>query len=452
MKNILRFSCSPKFRLIATWICRLLVGATFIISGWSKAVDHWGFMFKIQDYLTAWNIHSVPHEIVLITAGAISSIEFTTGILIFFGALRRFSVWTATAMMAVLLPLTVYIYAANPVSDCGCFGDFLVISNGATLLKNIVLSCLLIYLLRNNHKVTGAYNPAIQWIVITLCYTFSIILLYIGYNIQPVVDFRPYPVGSKILTEDISSAADGFTFVYEKDGETAEFAMDNLPDSTWTFVERRSATPTVSSESLAIYEDDEDVTAEVIDTVGRQVLLVVNDPGIIYLSRARFANELCDYITGRGGSMIALVSSTGERFERWEQIAAPHFEAYSVDATTLKELARGDAAVVYLNKGVIKWKRTLASLNADMFYDEDDITKADKPADADLLEKIKPIDDGRFHGLLCTLFGLALLAVYLLTLTPKLMHFLTPKSQRAKIDNTQPTENQNGNDKASAEK
>jgi uncharacterized membrane protein YphA (DoxX/SURF4 family) len=451
MKSILHYSRSAKFRLIATWICRLLVGATFIISGWSKAIDTWGFMFKIQDYFTAWNVYGMPREIIAFIAGAISCIEFTTGVLIFFGALRRFSVWTATAMMAVLLPLTVYIYAANPVSDCGCFGDFMVISNGATLLKNIVLSCLLIYLLRNNHKVTGVYNPAIQWIVITLCFTFSLILVYVGYNLQPAVDFRPYPVGSQLLKEDTGSAADGFTFVYEKDGETAEFTMDNLPDSTWTFVERVEDAPSVNSESLAIYEDDEDVTGEVIDTVGRQILLVVNDPGIIYLSRARFANELCDYITDRGGSMIALISSAGERFEMWQQLAAPHFEAFSVDETTLKELARGDAAVVYLNKGVIKWKRTLTSLNADMFYDEDDITNVKEQSDVDLLEEIKPIDDGKFHGLLCSLFGLALLAVYLLNLTPKLMHFLTPKSQRVKIDNAQEAENQNSNDAKSEE-
>jgi hypothetical protein len=114
-------------------------------------------------------------------------------------------------------------------------------------------------------------------------------------------------------------------------------------------------------------------------------------------------------------------------------------------------LARGDAAVVYLNKGVIKWKRTLTSLNADMFYDEDDITKVKEQSDVDLLEEIKPIDDGKFHGLLCSLFGLALLAVYLLNLTPKLMHFLTPKSQRVKIDNAQEAENQNSNDAKSEE-
>jgi uncharacterized membrane protein YphA (DoxX/SURF4 family) len=417
----------PTLQTITVWICRILVGATFLVSGWAKAIDPWGFLFKVQEYLTEWGILGIPREILISGSIFLACAEFTTGLLIAVGALRRFSVMTAAALMAFMLPLTVYIYMYNPVSDCGCFGDFIILSNGATLLKNIILTPMIVYLLIANKRVAGLYDPAIQWLVITASFAFTILIAYIGYDVQPIMDFRPYPVGSTLIS-DSDEAEEGMTFIYEKDGEQKEFAIDALPDSTWTYVDRIESNNGKPKEQLAIYDGDDDVTEEVIDTTNPQLLLLVTDPGIAYLSRARLANEMCDYIVSKGGSMLALVGTTGERLENWRQLASPHGDVYSVETTTLKELARGDAALVYMTDGVIRWKRTLSSMDAELFEDneiDDNIN---------IFDTIEPIDDGRFHAMLCIILVAVLAALFVINFTPKVLKFVTINTKKSVVE------------------
>jgi hypothetical protein len=147
-------------------------------------------------------------------------------------------------------------------------------------------------------------------------------------------------------------------------------------------------------------------------------LLLVTDPGIAYLSRARLANELNDYIVSKGGSMLALVGSTGERLENWRQLASPHCDVYSVESTSLKELARGDAALVYMTDGIIRWKRTLSSMNAEMFEN------IDPEDDTNILDKIRPIDDGYLHTLFCIILGAILIGIFALNFTPKVLKWV----------------------------
>ncbi len=408
----------PLLQTVAVWLCRIIVGLTFIISGWSKAIDPWGFLFKVQEYLTEWGLLSIPREILISGCIFLACVEFTTGLLIAAGALRRFSVMTSAAIMAFMLPLTVYIYLYNPVSDCGCFGDFIILSNSATLIKNVILTPMIVYLLIANKRVQGLYKPELQWLVITASYAFCIVIAYIGYDVQPIKDFRPYPVGSSLVESNDSEVNNAMAFIYEKDGEQQEFTIDSLPDSTWTYVDRVDSGQGASNERIAIYDYDDDVTDEVIDTENPQLLLLVTDPGIAYLSRARLANELNDYIVSKGGSMLALVGSTGERLENWRQLASPHCDVYSVESTSLKELARGDAALVYMTNGIIRWKRTLSSMNAEMFEN------IDPEDDTNILDKIRPIDDGYLHTLFCIILGAILIGIFALNFTPKVLKWV----------------------------
>lgn len=36
----------------AVWLARLIAGATFVVSGWAKAIDPWGFIIKVEEYPT----------------------------------------------------------------------------------------------------------------------------------------------------------------------------------------------------------------------------------------------------------------------------------------------------------------------------------------------------------------------------------------------------------------
>lgn len=353
----------------AIWICRILTGATFIISGWAKAIDPWGFIYKIEEYLNVWGVE-MPREITLTASIALSVVEFTTGIALLTGSIRRASAWLATIFILVMLPLTAYIAIANPVTDCGCFGDFIILSNPMTFAKNVVLAILIVYLLFNNHKLTGLYPIHSQWFAIGASICFACFLSYTGYRYQPLVDFRPYPTGSKLLKTVDDSASDGKNprFIYQKDGKTEEFGLENLPDSTWTFVEAVDIDDD-KSHRFVISDGENDVTEDVLDNDGDILILAVSDPGIHYLTRARLANELSAYMDYNGGKMTGIVAADGEALEDWKQMALPEYEVYTADDTDLKELVRGDAGLVFIRDGVIVWKRNLASISHDVLRD-----------------------------------------------------------------------------------
>ncbi len=349
------------------WLCRLLVGATFIVSGWAKSIDPWGFIYKLEEYFNVWSVY-VPREITLALAIIVSVTEFAVGVMVLSGSMRRASVWVAASFMAVMLPLTVYVAIADPVADCGCFGEFIVLSNTATLIKNIVLTGLIIYLMAQNSRVGGIFVLGVQWLVLAGALCYALVLIFTGYRYQPLVDFRPYPIGTELTADalDEETSVDAESYIYMKDDEEKHFNVDNLPDSTWTFVRAEFEETATNSAPLTIYDGDDDVTESVLDGEGEQLILAVNDPGIHYLTRARLANELAHIIESRGGRMVGLVATDGERLMGWSQLALPEYPAYSVEDTSLKELVRGDAGLVYIVDGKIVWKRNLASVSHDV--------------------------------------------------------------------------------------
>ena len=121
-------------------LCRFLLGALFIFSGFVKAVDPLGFFYKIQDYLTAFGMISwFPSYAPLLVGIVLSAIEFSVGVFLFLGIRRKVASALALLLMVVMTPLTLYLALANPVSDCGCFGDAWILTNWQTFGKNVVL-------------------------------------------------------------------------------------------------------------------------------------------------------------------------------------------------------------------------------------------------------------------------------------------------------------------------
>lgn len=96
--------------------------------------------YKIQDYLTAFGMAAwFPTYLQLLFAIVLSALEFSVGVFLFFGIRRRFATTLALLLMIVMTPLTLYLALANPVADCGCFGDAWVLTNWETFGKNVVL-------------------------------------------------------------------------------------------------------------------------------------------------------------------------------------------------------------------------------------------------------------------------------------------------------------------------
>src|SRR6056297_3261824 len=134
-------------------LSRILVGITFIFSGFVKGIDPWGSAYKFSDYFNAMGLEwlvwaAFPLGVLL------AFTEFAIGIGLVFNVFIRLFSWLALIFMAFFLPLTLWIAIENPVTDCGCFGDALVLSNWETFYKNIVLMVLtfIVFRYRKNMK------------------------------------------------------------------------------------------------------------------------------------------------------------------------------------------------------------------------------------------------------------------------------------------------------------
>ena len=359
-------SLRHKLTVASVWILRILIGTVFVVSGTAKMIDPYGFIYKMEQYLAVWG-WNIPDSLILVASVGISSVEFMAGLTLATGSYKRASVWILTAMMAGMLPLSIYIAVADPVDDCGCFGDFLIISNGLTCLKNVIITAALIWLLIYNRKVRGLYWPYLQWLQVAIGGIYIAIVGILGYHDQPLIDFRSYKVGMPLLA-DASEDAD-VKFVYERDGERCEFSADELPDSSWTYVDR--VDPVSDERSLVLYDvdDDTDATDDVASEIstGDVMVLLVPDVQKAGVANTYIINELNSYMQSRGGALLALIGSDRDDTLEWMDMAMADYPVYLTEATAVKEIARGSMAVVYLRDGIILWKHTLWAIGADMF-------------------------------------------------------------------------------------
>jgi len=362
---------------VLTTLMRLVVGGVFIFSGFTKAVDPWGTCYKITDYLNAMGLESWTST-ALIIAVALAALEFVLGMCLALGTYRRSSPIIALLLLLVMTPLTLWLAVTNAVPDCGCFGDALHLSNWATFGKNLLLLLGSIYLLLFNTSLRGVYGPAVHWVVSAFSFSLVMSVAYYGYFYQPLIDYRPYPVGTQLLSTTIEESdeesEDDFIFIYSKDGVEHEFTIDSLPDEEdgWEYVTRYHANRPHgkvilqngnAQNAIAIMDEGgNDVTADVLGSNRRMVLLLFPDLEQVGVVNSFALNELTDAALVADAEVVGLTPATSDQIEQWQDVSMASYPIYNMDDSELKMVARGNPAVVYLEDGTIKWKRTLSSL------------------------------------------------------------------------------------------
>ena len=364
-----------KWCQVLTLLMRLTVGGVFVFSGFAKAVDPWGSFYKITDYLNAMGAGQWANT-ALFFALALAAVEFIVGVLIVVGAYRRGAIVVGLLMMLLMTPLTLWLAVTDAVPDCGCFGDALHLSNWATLGKNVLLLLGIVYLLCFNKSLRGVYGPAVQWVVMALSLAFVLTVAYYGYFKQPLIDYRPYPIGTQLVTTDASDTSDEedeFIFIYSRDGVEREFTIDSLPDEEdgWEYVTRYHARRPRGKvivqdgrrSSIAILDEEgSDVTLDVLGDSRRTVLLLFPDLPRVGVLNSYAVNELTDAAVVADAQVVGLTPASDGEIENWKDLSMASYPIYNMDDSELKMLARGNPAVVYLDDGRIVWKRTLSSL------------------------------------------------------------------------------------------
>lgn len=346
-----------------------MLATLFIFSGFVKAVDPLGSFYKIQDYLAAFGIISwFPTYLPLLFAIILSSAEFCVGVFLFFGVRRKIASTLALLLMSVMTPLTLYLALANPVSDCGCFGDAWVLTNWQTFGKNIVLLIAAIAVFRERKLMFRFVTLKIEWMVslYTLLFVFALSFYCLEY--LPVLDFRPYKIGADIkagmeIPEGAKPSVFESRFVLEKDGRQQEFTLDNYPDSTWTFVETRTVLkekgyePPIHDFSMISLDTGEDITDSVLTDKGYTFLLVAHRIEEADDSNIDLINEIYDYSVEHGYGFYALTSSPDEEIEMWRERTGAEYPFCQMDDITLKTIIRPNPGLLLIKDGTIlnKW-------------------------------------------------------------------------------------------------
>ncbi len=353
---------------IVQFVSRIFVGLIFIFSGFVKAVDPMGSTFKFTDYFLAFGMDSLM-EIAFPLAIILSTLEFTIGLALIFNCRKNISAWFALLFMLFFTPLTFILAITNPVTDCGCFGDALVLSNWETFWKNIlILACTLVIFFRRK-KEENQHPIWEQNLLIGFALFVSVWISTYSYRHLPVIDFRPYHIGANIsegMKIPEGAPADEYRsiFKYEKDGEIKEFDETNYPwqDTTWKFVDseqikiKEGYTPPIHDFSIS-NDVDGDITNMVLNNEGYSFLLISKNISKIDDETVSKINDLAIYSLNNAIQFIGLTSSGTDEINEFKANHELAFEFYNTDEIQLKTIIRSNPGLVLIRKGTIldKW-------------------------------------------------------------------------------------------------
>lgn len=341
-----------------------------MLSGFVKAVDPLGTQYKIADYAEAMGLQAyAPDLLTLLASIGISAVEFLLGICLLFAIHRRVASKLIVMLMTVMTALTLWLALANPISDCGCFGDALKLTNWETLWKNVALLIAAIIVSRHPLRMFRFVSLTNQWIVMNFSTLF--ILTIAGYSLYklPPFDFRPYHVGANIkegmqIPADAEQPQFETTFVMEKNGEVREFTIDNYPDSTWIFIDSKTVqisegyVPPITDFSITTADTGEDITDSVLNYKGYTFLLIAPHLENADDSNLDLINQIHDYAVEYGYRFYCLTASGKEGIDYWTNITGAEYQYYHTDEITLKTIVRSNPGLVLLKDATVISKRS----------------------------------------------------------------------------------------------
>ena len=348
-------------------LSRIIVGVVFIFSGFVKGIDPWGSAYKFTDYFNAMHLEwfiwaALPLGIILAFA------EFAIGVALLFNTFLRFASWLALLFMVFFTGLTLWIAIENPVSDCGCFGDALVLSNWETFYKNIVLILLtiIVFIYRNNMK--GAPGKKTGYLLSLLSVAVYAGFVIYSYNHLPVFDFRPYKVGVNIheaMATPPDAPQDEYeNILYYKNNNTDDverFTEDNYPwqdtlnysfHDMESFLIQKGYEPPIHDFTIETPEGDDIIDFFLYDS-NYVFMLIAYDLAKSSLKAQDKINTLAHWAFDNGMAFICLTSSLPEDSEAFAAQHGAPYEFFNTDEITLKTIVRSNPGLMVLKDGVI---------------------------------------------------------------------------------------------------
>lgn len=358
-------------------ISTIIVGLVFIFSGVVKGIDPLGSAYKFHDYFLAFNMAwldwlSLPLGILLCTA------EFVAGFSVISGVRQKTGIWVVLMLMIVFTPLTFVLALTNPVSDCGCFGDAIHLTNWQTFWKNVVLITLAIVLFTGRKHNVSLLKTSYEWIITGIVTTMFVIFCLGNLRYLPILDFLPYKTEIKIADQMIipeGAEPDKYqtTFIYEKNGEQREFTLDNYPadDTSWVFIDQKTVLlkkgyqPPVHDFTIT-NTSGVDITNQILSDKGYSLFMISGKLTKADTAKLIAGFELGHHVARQGINFFVLTATSSDELKKY--VNGLNF--CTVDETTLKSMVRANPGYMLLKDGVIKGKWSWATVPEKEWFGE----------------------------------------------------------------------------------
>ena len=355
--------CNYILNIVARWV----VGLVFLFSSFVKGVDPMGTMFKVQEYMTAWSIGSMTFEWALPFAGVLSvalvCAEFIIGVLLIFNAYRRLAAWGLAAMMLFFTVTTLIDALTNKVTDCGCFGDAVKLTNWQTFWKNIALDVptVWIVLTRNLRRKRRFERDAIVLLI-----ALAAMLVFAMYNIkhEPVIDFRPWKIGNRMIEE--REAMNHMVMQNIETGETTTVDYRNgewnsVPDeykdfSKWEVLSSTSDEPfEIKAPGFSMMDiEGNDHALELLPAEDGLIIVTVHHLEDVDKDGVRGMTMALSIAEENNLPIVLLTSALPEDVQSWlyqNNISGMNY--LFADATAIETMLRGNPGYMFVKDAVV---------------------------------------------------------------------------------------------------
>lgn len=337
---------------------RLILAVVFLFSGYVKGADPTGMAYKVEAYFQHWHLPFT--EASLVVQGCVvllAAVEFVIGLYLLLGIRRRLTSLAIFLFMTVMAALTVYIYIYDPVADCGCFGDAVKLTNGETLVKNLVLWPMALLVFRFNGSVARFISERNQWVISIYAWVYIFILALHSFHYLPAVDFTAYKVGTdlrKAMQAEVETE-----LIYERQGKRRAFTADSLPDEGWTFIDSRTTVvkPAAVNDFFLLDDEGADLASAMLEDTSYTFLLTIPVAATADDGNNDRINDLYDFALDNGYAFYGATAATPAEIETWRDKTGASYVILNADRDMLRSAVRSNPGMLLLHDGkiVAKW-------------------------------------------------------------------------------------------------
>lgn len=343
-------------------ISRLIAAVVFIFSGFVKGVDPLGTAYRLEDYFLAYNMEWAG-AMSLVLSISLCAIEFIIGMALLLNLRMKTTSWALLLIMVFFTLLTLYDAIYEPVSDCGCFGDAIILTNWETFYKNVVLMVFtLIVFVQRNRFQSVLSGPVQNGLLLFFALGFISFSIY-NYRHLPMIDFRPWKVGNQMTQEQQVEVY--LKYRHIETGETREYLSPDYPwdDSVWMaeweFVEQRQLTHGEFIDHGLYVTDQigEEHTDEILHNPDYLFVGISYDIGSAPERGLHRLFGLQALLEQESIRMVLLTASLPEEVITFREQYSIHTDVYYVDGITLKTMIRANPGLMLFKDGQVlgKW-------------------------------------------------------------------------------------------------